>query len=91
MVKAGKAYATATEDMDALTFGNIIIDKMIYCKATTHLLRGFNNKKEPITQINFGDMLEELGLTYDEFVDLCILCGCDYLESIDGNVEIILL
>jgi flap endonuclease-1 len=23
-------------------------------------------------------------LNHDEFVDLCILCGCDYCDSIDG-------
>ena len=23
-------------------------------------------------------------MSYDQFVDLCILCGCDYAESIDG-------
>lgn len=58
--------------MDALTF------------ATDVLLRGFNNKKEPIFEINFKDMLAELALSYDEFIDLCILCGCDYTETIDG-------
>ena len=36
LVKLGLAFATATEDMDALTFG------------TDYLLRGFNSKKEPI-------------------------------------------
>ena len=36
LVKKGYAFATATEDMDALTFG------------TNILLRGFNSKKEPI-------------------------------------------
>mmetsp|Transcript_9058 Transcript_9058/g.7975 ORF Transcript_9058/g.7975 Transcript_9058/m.7975 type:complete len:129 (+) Transcript_9058:253-639(+) len=36
LVKAGKAFATATEDMDALTFG------------TKFLLRNFNNKGEPV-------------------------------------------
>lgn len=36
LVKQGLAFGTATEDMDALTFG------------TNYLLRGFNNKKEPI-------------------------------------------
>ena len=36
LVKQGLAYATASEDMDALTFGTKI------------LLRGFNSKKEPI-------------------------------------------
>ena len=23
-------------------------------------------------------------MTYEEFIDLCILCGCDYADSIDG-------
>lgn len=39
-------YASATEDMDTLTFG------------TQVLLRGFNSKKEPITEINFEEMLK---------------------------------
>lgn len=29
-------------------------------------------------------MLSGLGLTYEQFVDLCILCGCDYCSSIKG-------
>jgi flap endonuclease-1 len=45
-VKHGLAFATATEDMDALTFG------------TTFLLRGFNSKKEPITQIELKVLLD---------------------------------
>lgn len=40
IVKEGHAFATASEDMDSLTFG------------TNYLLRGFNSKKEPITQID---------------------------------------
>jgi len=72
LVKLGKAYATATEDMDALTFG------------TEVLLRGFNNKKEPILEVNFQQMLKELELNYEEFIDLCILCGCDYSEPLEG-------
>lgn len=66
------AFATATEDMDALTFG------------TKYLLRGFNAKKAPITQISHLEVLEGLGMTQSEFVDLCILCGCDYSPSITG-------
>ena len=29
-------------------------------------------------------MLEELQLTRDQFIDLCILCGCDYTDKIPG-------
>jgi flap endonuclease-1 len=72
IVKHGLAYATATEDMDALTFG------------TNFQLRGFNSKKEPLTQIDLKVLLEEFEMTMDEFIDLCILCGCDYTKSIGG-------
>lgn len=30
-------------------------------------------------------VLEELGLTMDQFIDLCILCGCDYIGTIKGK------
>ncbi|PIA40764.1 hypothetical protein AQUCO_02400079v1 [Aquilegia coerulea] len=29
-------------------------------------------------------ILEELNLSMDQFIDLCILCGCDYCDSIRG-------
>ena len=35
----------------------------------------------PVVQV-----LEGLGLTPDQFVDLCILCGCDYCGTIKGTV-----
>jgi flap endonuclease-1 len=46
LCKAGKVFATATEDLDALTFGTKI------------LLRGFNSKKEPITEVNRDEMMK---------------------------------
>lgn len=58
--------------MDALTFG------------TKVLLRGFNSKKEPICQIDLKQVLEGFEMTQQEFVDLCILCGCDYTHTIGG-------
>ena len=71
-MKHGLAYGTASEDMDSLTFG------------TNFLLRGFNSKKEPILQIELAQVLEGFGMTQDEFIDLCILCGCDYSTNIPG-------
>ena len=68
----GVAYATASEDMDSLTFG------------TKVLLRGFNSKKEPIIMIELAQVLEGFGMTQEEFVDLCIMCGCDYTMNIPG-------
>lgn len=72
MVKLGKAYAVASEDMDSLAFGANV------------LLRGFGSRREPITEINLKDVLEGLEMGILEFVDLCILCGCDYSPTIEG-------
>lgn len=62
----------ATEDMDALTFGSPI------------LLRNFTasqTKKLPIIEYNLQFILKELEINMDEFIDLCIILGCDYCDS----------
>lgn len=69
----GKAYATASEDMDSLTFGSPI------------LIRGLGkNKPDELVEISLKAVLSGLKLTMDEFIDLCILCGCDYASTISG-------
>lgn len=72
LARAGKVYAVATEDMDALTFG---------CPV---LLRNFTSKDEPVQEIRLDEILKGLDITMDQFIDICILCGCDYADSIDG-------
>lgn len=75
LVNAGKVFATATEDMDALTFGSkILLRHMTFSEA----------KKLPIKEFHLDRVLSELKLTQNEFVDLCILLGCDYCSSIKG-------
>ena len=72
LAKDKKVFAAATEDMDTLCFG---------CPV---LIRELTGKDENIIEIKLDVALSELGLTMDEFVDLCILCGCDYCERIEG-------
>lgn len=75
LVKAGKVYGTATEDMDALTFGSpVLLRHMTFSEA----------RKIPIKEFTFQKILEQMELTYDEFIDMCILLGCDYCGSIKG-------
>ncbi|KAG1685475.1 Flap endonuclease 1 [Nymphon striatum] len=75
LVKAGKVYATATEDMDSLTFGsNVLLRHLTFSEA----------RKMPIKEFNLNRVLEGLDLTQEEFIDLCILLGCDYCDSIKG-------
>uniref|UniRef100_U5EXV5 Flap endonuclease 1 n=1 Tax=Corethrella appendiculata TaxID=1370023 RepID=U5EXV5_9DIPT len=75
LAKAGKVYATATEDMDALTFGSsILLRHLTFSEA----------RKMPVQEYNYEKLLQELDLNRDEFIDLCILLGCDYCDSIRG-------
>ena len=71
LVKNNLAYGVATEDMDLLTFGsNKLIRKLK------------NGKKNSIIEITLSDVLKELKLNINEFIDLCILLGSDYLPTI---------
>ncbi|KAL0486243.1 flap endonuclease [Acrasis kona] len=72
LVKTGKVFATGTEDMDALTFG------------TSILLRQLTNPEGKVREYNLEKILEGMDITMDQFIDICILCGCDYTDSIKG-------
>ena len=61
--------------MDALTFASpILIRKMTFANAS----------KAEVQQINYAKAIEGLELTHDQFVDMCILLGCDYCDTIKG-------
>jgi len=75
LVKADKVFAVATEDMDALTFGaGRLLRHMTFSQA----------RKLPIVEVELQKVLDGLKLTMPEFIELCILCGCDYTSKIPG-------
>ena len=66
-------YGVGSEDMDILTFG------------AKKLLRNISSsKKNEIVEYDLSKVLNELQYSYEQFIDLCILLGCDYVEHIDG-------
>ena len=73
LCKEGLVYGVATEDMDALTFG---APKLI-----RHLSSGTGEK---VKEIDLAKTLKGFQLTHNQFIDLCILMGCDYCGSIKG-------
>lgn len=75
LCKDGLVYAIATEDMDSLTFGTP--------KLVRHLMAPAS-QKVAVTEFEYSKALESLKLTEDQFIDLCILCGCDYTDKIAG-------
>lgn len=75
LVKAGKVYAAASEDMDTLCYGpQFLLRHLTYAES----------RKVPIDEVKTDTVVEGLELTKESFVDLCILLGCDYCETIRG-------
>ncbi|KAJ4303400.1 Elongation of fatty acids protein 2 [Kalmusia sp. IMI 367209] len=75
LARGGKVYAAASEDMDTLTFNTPILLR--------HLTFS-EQRKEPILEIHLDKVLEGLNMEREQFVDLCILLGCDYVDPIKG-------
>ncbi|KAI4180789.1 MAG: hypothetical protein L6R41_007012 [Letrouitia leprolyta] len=73
LAKAGKVYAAASEDMDTLCFDSPILLR--------HLTFS-EQRKEPILEIQLKRVLEGLDMKRPQFIDLCILLGCDYADPI---------
>lgn len=75
LVRGGFAFAAGSEDMDTLTFATpVLLRHLTFSEA----------RKMPISEIILESMLEGLEMNMDEFIDLCILLGCDYCDSIKG-------
>ena len=80
LCRIGYVDYVVTEDMDSLPFGcpkliRTCLDKSI-------------KRNDLISILNLEKVLEDLQISYEQFVELCILCGCDYCSNIPriGNV-----
>ena len=71
LYKTQKVNGCLSNDMDFLASGS-------------GLLFTNYNLSNKLNKYNLSKILQELELTYDKFVDLCILCGCDYTTKIRG-------
>merc|ERR1719316_1116229 len=75
LCRDGKVHAAATEDADCLTFGT---------KTLTRNLMAAESQKKTILEVSLERVLEQLNITMDQFIDFCILSGCDYCDTIKG-------
>jgi flap endonuclease-1 len=61
-----------SEDMDTIACGaDVVIQK-------------YSNKKDYVLEYDFNKIMNEMKLNKSEFIDLCILCGNDYVQRIKG-------
>ncbi len=76
LVKSGLADGVLTEDMDIMTFG------------ATKIYRNLTSYNKDKYMILMEDVLNELKLNYDQFVDLCLLFGCDYCDLVSSQLKV---
>ena len=74
LCRIGYVDSVITEDMDTLSYGcprllRSCIDKSI-------------KRSEVVTSFDFQQILNDFKMNHDEFIDMCILCGCDYCPTI---------
>jgi flap endonuclease-1 len=81
LARAGKVYAAVSEDMDTLTFGAPRLVRKLFASEASMA-------KSPPVEISLERALEGLGLSMDQFVDVCILSGCDYCDTIKGVASV---
>lgn len=66
----GYVHGCMSEDTDILANGGLLF------------LRDFNSNNDYIIEYNLNKILNDLKITYNQFIDMCILCGCDYTSKI---------
>ena len=75
IVNRGKAYACLSEDMDMFVYG---------CRRVMRYLSLLNST---VVMYDTTVILNDLGLSYDEFKDVCIITGCDYVKKHQRGIE----
>lgn len=70
LIKKELVCGCLSEDTDILANGGKLF------------IRNFNVNNNKVIVYDLDKILKSLGVNYQEFVDICILCGCDYTSTI---------
>ena len=84
MCSKGSVYAAASQDFDSILFGAPLLVRNLTISGRRKV-PGKNVYKEVKTEIiDTPSMLQGLGLTRAQLVDVCIMIGTDFNRGIDG-------
>ena len=72
LCEMGIVHGCMSEDTDILANGGLLF------------IRNFNPDKNIIEEYSLTSILNKLEIDYLQFIDICILCGCDYTNKITG-------
>lgn len=86
LCKNGLVYGVVTEDADSLTFGTPVQIKQLNFSESSNKIneKSTGKQKNGMQIIKLPLILSELNINMDQFIDLCILSGCDYCGTIRG-------
>ena len=73
LCRIGYVDAVITEDMDTLSYG---------CPQLLSCIDKSIKRPEIVTSFDFEKILIDFKMNHDQFIDMCILCGCDYCPTI---------
>lgn len=65
-------HYAVSDDWDTLVFGS------------SYMIKNINFRNKTYTKISLEVLLQDLGLTHEQFIEVCILMGCDYCPKIKG-------
>ena len=74
LCRIGYVDYVVTEDMDTLVYG---CPRMI-----RNCLDKTIKRKDVVSVISLENVLKNFNMSMEEFIDMCILCGCDYCPTI---------
>ena len=72
LCRLGFVDAVVSEDMDAIACGSPVV------------LREFSNRRDDVRVYTMSRILDDMGMTYPMFIDMCILLGNDYMPRARG-------
>lgn len=82
LLKKGKVGGILSKDKDLLTFGS----PYLFTQFGQYRYNSVLKRSEPhLVTIKLEQILSDLDVTYEQFVDICILAGCDYGPKLRGK------
>ena len=69
---------------DGLVYGCMSEDTDILANGGKLFIRNFSPSNNYVTEYSLPNILKTLNISYEQFLEICILCGCDYTCKING-------
>ena len=81
LCRIGHVDAVVSEDMDTLAFGSPLLIRSCIDRSI--------KRNDVVSTFDLNQILKDFKMDFHQFIDMCILCGCDYCPTIPkvGNIR----